>query len=97
MNLVLGLGKNFTLFNIDWFVWAALLWTFIFLVHLINVFLLGSFMNKQWENKQIEKLVQKQKDRISKLEDKIIVDNTSLEKKNPIPNNDLKTDSNTPL
>lgn len=99
INLVLGIGKDFTLFNIDWFVWAILLWTFFFIVHGINVFVLNRFMGKEWEKTQIDKLVQKQKNRISKLEDKVIIDPSSLEKKNlDLKENTPSTlDPNTPL
>jgi dihydrofolate reductase len=99
INLVLGIGKDFTLLNIDWFVWAILLWVFFFLVHFINVFILNRFMGKVWEQKQIDKLVQKQKNRISKLEDKILENPSSLEKKSPDLTKQASptTDQNTPL
>lgn len=99
INLVLGFGKEYTLFDVDWFVWAILLWTFFFLVHVINVFFLGSFMNKQWENEQLEKLVKKQKDKIAHLEEKVAMDYPLPEKKNPNPNPQIitPTDPNSPL
>lgn len=99
INLVLGIGKDFTMFNIDWFVWAILLWTFFFLVHFINVFILSSFMGKEWEQQQIDKLMLKQKNRISKLEDKIIESSPKIEKKSPSLTDkpSAPIDPNTPL
>ncbi|WGK65496.1 2TM domain-containing protein [Croceiramulus getboli] len=78
VNQLLGYGKEFQPLNTPWFVWAILLWTFFFLIHLINVFLLGSFMNKAWEQKQLDRLVAKQKKRIEKLHQQV-------EKEYPLP------------
>ena len=99
INLILGIGKDFTLFNQDWSVWAILLWVFFFLVHFINVFILNRFMGHVWEQAQIDKLVQKQKNRISKLEDKILETPPTLEKKSPDLTKKTSpiTDQNTPL
>ncbi|UMB60110.1 2TM domain-containing protein [Lutibacter sp. A80] len=55
----------------DWFVWAILTWLFLFILHFINVFITNKFMNKEWEQKQTEKLVLKQEVKIAKLEKKI--------------------------
>ncbi|MGB5419764.1 dihydrofolate reductase [Algibacter sp.] len=66
-NTVLGIGKDFKLFGIDWFVFAILLWLFLFVYHLFNVFVTHKFMGKDWEKLQLEKLVAKQKNGIEKL------------------------------
>ena len=66
-NTVLGIGKDFQIFNIDWFVFAILLWLFFFVYHLFNVFVTQKFMGKAWEKAQLEKLVAKQQDRIESL------------------------------
>jgi len=52
----------------DWFVWAILIWFFLFILHVINVYVTNKFMNKEWERKQTEKLVLKQELKIAKLE-----------------------------
>lgn len=85
MNLALGLGKDFKLFGQDWFIWAILLWTFFLLIHLIQVFVLDTFMNKTWENNQIDKLIQKQKEKIALLEEKVAAEYPLPEKKSPVP------------
>ncbi len=99
MNLGLGFGKDVTLFEKDWFIWAILLWTFFFLVHLINVFLLGSFMNKQWEKEQVEKLVEKQKVTIARLQEEVDAQMPLPEKKTPLPSSQTAAtiDPNSPL
>jgi len=67
VNTVLGIGKDFKLLGIDWFVFAILLWLFLFIYHLFNVFVTHKFMGKAWEKDQLDKLVAKQQARIDKL------------------------------
>lgn len=70
INVVLGYGKDVKLFGADWFVWAILLWTFFFLVHALNVVITNKFMGKEWEQKQMDKLVEKQKKKIEEMRQK---------------------------
>jgi dihydrofolate reductase len=70
-NLALGFGKDFTPLDTPWFVYAILIWLFLFLYHVFNVFITHKFMGKSWEQKQLEKLVAKQQDRISALKEKL--------------------------
>ncbi|RMB62828.1 hypothetical protein EAX61_04405 [Dokdonia sinensis] len=99
LNLALGIGEEFKPFEKPWFVWAILIWIFFFLVHLINVFLLGSFMNKKWEKEQVDKLVQKQKAKIAQIQQQIDAQNPLPEKKSPLLTYPEKpfTDQNSPL
>lgn len=69
-NTILGIGKDFQIFGVDWFVFAIILWLFFFVYHLFNVFVTNKFMGKEWEEKQLAKLVGKQKDRIEELKRK---------------------------
>lgn len=78
LNLVLKFGENFKPFNTDWFVWATLAWFFFLLIHFINVFIVNSFMGKEWEEEQLEQLVEKQKLKIEQLQLKV-------EKEHPLP------------
>ena len=57
LNLVLGYGSDFKPFNTEWFVWAILIWLFLLLYHVFNVFITHNFMGKAWEKQQLEKLV----------------------------------------
>ena len=77
-NLTLGIGKDIKLFDINWFVFAILIWLFIFLYHLFNVIVTHRFMGKDWEKKQLEKLVAKQQERIDKLKRDFIKEETII-------------------
>lgn len=78
VNLVLDFGKDFRPFNVDWSVWAILIWFFFFLIHFLNVFVLNAFMDKRWEHEQIDKLVARQNVRITELRNRV-------ERENPLP------------
>ncbi|EAQ49858.1 2TM domain-containing protein [Leeuwenhoekiella blandensis] len=92
LNKFLDFGVNFRPAQVDWFVWATLIWFFFFLIHFLNVFLFSSFMNKKWENEQLDKLVAKQQAKIEKLK-------TKVEKEHPLPTTSKPeiTRPNTPL
>jgi len=60
LNKVLKYGEAY-----DWSYWAIALLGFIFLVHLVNVFIMNEFMGRDWERQQREMLVQKQQERIA--------------------------------
>ena len=66
-NTVLGIGQDLKIFGQDWFVIAIIVWLFLFVFHLFNVFVTHKFMGKDWEEQQLAKLVEKQKVRIEKL------------------------------
>lgn len=71
LNLVLNIGKDIKPFGKDWFIWAILFWVFLLLIHFINVFVLGRFLNKSWEEEQFNSLIKKQKDKISQLQERV--------------------------
>ena len=71
VNVVIGYREDFMPLGYNWFVWAILAWTFFFLIHAVNVWVTNSFMGKEWEQKQLEKLVAKQKERIAELQLKV--------------------------
>jgi uncharacterized membrane protein (DUF485 family) len=95
LNVVIGFREEFMPLGYNWFVWAILIWTFFFLIHVINVFITSSFMGKEWEQRQMEKLVKKQKERIAQLDEKVQREypvphkpgSTSTQERNPNPNN----------
>lgn len=78
LNVVIGYQENFKPMGYNWFVWAVLLWTLIFLVHFFNVFIVNSFMGKDWEAKQVDLLVKKQEEKIARLQEQV-------EKEHPVP------------
>lgn len=52
----------------NWLLWAITIWCFIFVLHFIRVFITDSFMNKNWERAQIDKLIAKQERKIEQLQ-----------------------------
>ncbi|WP_316928625.1 2TM domain-containing protein [Gillisia sp. JM1] len=85
LNVVIGYQEDFMPLGYNWFVWAILAWSFFFFIHVINVWVTSSFMGKEWEQKQLEKLVARQKERIAELQHKVDRDYPlSKELENPI-------------
>ncbi|ATA88835.1 hypothetical protein CAPN001_15430 [Capnocytophaga stomatis] len=52
----------------NWYIWGILIWTFLFLLHVINVFVIERFMGKEWERKERQRLVELQQKKILKME-----------------------------
>ena len=69
INKILKYGENY-----DWYIWGILAWGFLFAVHFFNVFVTQKFMGLEWERKEREKLVAKQRARISELQKEIETD-----------------------
>ncbi|WP_103072379.1 dihydrofolate reductase [Aquimarina sediminis] len=65
LNLVFGYGKEFTFFGVNWYVIAILCWVFLFTLHFCNVWLFSKFMGKEWTDRQMERLIAKQKEEIA--------------------------------
>lgn len=66
-NTVLGIAEDFKILGKEWFLFAIIIWLFLFIYHVFNVFITHKFMGKAWKQKQLEKLVTKQQIRIEKL------------------------------
>jgi len=69
VNKILKFGDAY-----DWFIWAITFWAFLFVLHAFNVFVTQKFMGKDWERSQREKLVAKQRAKISELQKEIETD-----------------------
>ncbi|AKA35619.1 MAG: hypothetical protein CMH48_14315 [Muricauda sp.] len=69
INKILKYGESY-----DWFIWAITVWAFLFVIHAFNVFVTQKFMGKEWERRQREKLVARQKQRIAELQKEIETD-----------------------
>ncbi|TPN85943.1 dihydrofolate reductase [Aquimarina algicola] len=65
LNLVFGYGKDITFFGIDWYIIAILLWSFLLILHFCNVWLFSKFMGQEWTDRQMERLIIKQKEEIA--------------------------------
>lgn len=85
LNVVVGYQEDFKPLGYNWFVWAVLLWTLLFLIHFFNVFIINSFMGKEWEAKQVDRLVKKQQKKIAELQ-------TRVEKDHPLPDHTLHSE-----
>lgn len=83
LNLIFEIGVDINPFGIDWFVWAIMIWGIILLAHAFNVFITNKFLGKEWENRQIDRLVAKQQRRIAELEQKVERDHPLPKKEEP--------------
>ena len=79
-NTVLGIGDGVQFFGIDWFVFAIFGWLFFFVYHTFNVFVTHKFMGKDWEKQQLDKLVAQQQNRINKLKEGFLKEETHIAK-----------------
>ncbi|MCD2260768.1 dihydrofolate reductase [Psychroserpens luteolus] len=79
-NTVLGIGKDFTIAGLNWFVIAIVIWLSLFVYHFVTVFITHSFMGKDWEDQQRDALVAKQQQRIEKLKQKFLKEETEIAK-----------------
>ena len=70
-NIGLGIGKEIRPFDQDWFLLVVILWLVLFVYHFINVFVFNKFMGKEWEQKQLDKLIAEQKIRIEKIKSEL--------------------------
>ncbi len=90
-NTVIGIGENFTIAGINWFVYAILIWLFLFVYHFINVFITNKFMGKDWEKQQLDKLVNQQQKRIEKLKEGFLKEEKKIAQSQAY--NEAKTDT----
>ena len=93
-NVGLGIGKDIKIFELDWFVVAIVTWLFIFLYHVFNVFITNKFMGKEWEQKQLDKLVTAQQLRIEKLKSQLKKEDLHIAK-TEVYNEELKAKEKT--
>lgn len=62
LNKWLGIAKDS-----NWYMWIVAVWIFLFVLHFIKVFITDSFMNKNWEREQINRLMTAQEKKIEQL------------------------------
>jgi phosphotransferase system glucose/maltose/N-acetylglucosamine-specific IIC component len=55
----------------NWYIWMVTIWFFMFILHFIKVFITDSFMNKKWEQEQINRLMTMQEKKIEQLKNEI--------------------------
>lgn len=83
VNVIFEIGTDINPFGIDWFVWAIIFWALLLIAHAFNVFITNKFLGKDWENRQVEKLVAKQRERIDELQRKVERDHPLPKKTEP--------------
>lgn len=76
INYFSAIGDDF--FMKGWPIWILLIWAFLFLIHVFNVFIMNTFMGKEWEHGQLSKLKAKQEKKIMELQ-------LQVEQEMPIP------------
>ncbi len=55
-------------FTSNWSIWLITLWTFLFVLHFIKVYITNRFMDKNWERDQINRLIALQKQKIAEFQ-----------------------------
>ena len=60
----------------NWYLWGITAWAFIFILHFVKVFITDRFVNKDWEKKEIDKLVDMQQKRAKKQQPSADIQNT---------------------
>ena len=65
-NKVLNIGEP-----TNWYIWAITAWLFVFILHFIKVFITDSFMNKNWEREQVNRLMTMQEKKLEQLKNEV--------------------------
>jgi phosphotransferase system glucose/maltose/N-acetylglucosamine-specific IIC component len=55
----------------NWYIWVVTIWFFFFILHFIKVFITDSFMNKNWEREQINRLMTAQEKKMEQLKNEV--------------------------
>ena len=88
-NFALGIGSGVELFNVDWCVYIILIWGLLLLYHAFNVFVTHKFIGKDWEQKQMDKLVGLQQQKIEKIKSKAEKEKTLIAESQTSKKNNL--------
>ena len=83
VDLALSVGENLIFFDYSWSIWIVLIWSFILLYHLFDVFVSKRIISKKWVSAQKSHLIKVQQEKIKFLkkdiekESKIYADSNS--------------------
>ena len=83
VDLALSVGENLIFFDYSWSIWIILIWSFILLYHLFDVFVSKRIISKKWVSAQKSHLIKVQQEKIKSLkkdiekESKIYADSNS--------------------
>ena len=67
INLVLSVGDNLMFFDYSWSIWVVLIWSFILMYHLFDVFVSKRIISKKWVSVQKSHLIKVQQEKIRSL------------------------------
>ena len=92
-NNFLKIGETIKIAGQGWWFYLVLAWLLILIYHFVNVFITNKFMGKDWEKQQLDKLVSQQEQRIEKLKQKFIKEETEIAKTEVYNQGKLKENS----
>jgi len=69
LNKGLGIGEDIIT---NWYLIAIVIWSFLFLIHVVNVFVTNRFFGKEWERIHTDKILAKHDKKVEKLEKNIL-------------------------
>ena len=67
VDLALSVGENLIFFDYSWSIWIVLIWSFILLYHLFDVFVSKKIISKKWVSAQKSHLIKVQQEMIRSL------------------------------
>ena len=70
-NVGLGFADELTIATFPWSLSIITIWFILLFWHFLNVFLFNTFMGKEWEQKQLDKLIGQQQIRIEKIKSEL--------------------------
>jgi len=71
VNVVLNYGTDFRPFDYPWYITVSIIWALFLIVHAINVLIVDKLMGRAWEEKYMNILVEKQLEKIKKLQKEV--------------------------
>lgn len=71
VNLILDYGAEFRPFDLPWYLTVTLIWAFFLITHAINVLIVGKLMGREWEERYMNILVEKQLKKLKKLQKEV--------------------------
>lgn len=77
-NNFLGIGDTYIIAGQGWWFYAVLVWLLVLIYHFISVFITNKFMGRDWEKQQLDKLVNQQQQRIDKLKENFLKEETKI-------------------
>jgi dihydrofolate reductase len=77
-NNFLGIGETYVLAGQGWWFYVVLAWFLLLIYHFVTVFITNKFMGKAWEKQQLDKLVNQQQQRIDKLKQNFLKEESKI-------------------